>query len=132
MNYLETAAFIAAPSIVIFFGLILILISQITAPDPYESMTTARHVMHVDETTRDVLEGIVEDLEMYSQVGRRGRHSAVRNIRVADDWMPYIGDLRVTILLERTAEYLFIRQPVHQLTDPYQRAQWATEFATIC
>jgi hypothetical protein len=131
MNDLETLAFIAAPSVVILFGLILILISQITVPDPYESMTTARHVMHVDETTRDVLEGIVEDLEMYSQVGRRGRYSAVRNVRVADDWMPYIGDRLVTVLTQSTAEFLFVRQPKNQLTDPYQRAQWATQFATI-
>lgn len=134
MTQLEIIAYLAAPSVIILFGLILILLSQILKPDPYTSPDAPRHLVPastIKAEELEIIEGVVEDLEAYPQVGRRGRYSAVRNMRVADDWMPYIGDLRVTILLERTAEYLFVRQPVDQLTDPYQRAQWATELATV-
>lgn len=133
MNQLEIISYIAAPSVIIAFGVLLIIISQITKPDPYTPPNVPRHQapMTTVHAELEVIEGVVDDLEAYVQVGRRGRYSAARNMRVADDWMPYIGDIRVTILLERTAEYLFIRQPVQQLTDPYQRAQWATQLATI-
>lgn len=129
MNDLEIAAFIAAPSVFILFGFLLILISQITAPDPYTPPNPPRH--QVTHSEADVIEGIVDDVESYAQVGRRGRFSVARHVRVADNWLPYIGDLRITILQQSTAEFLFVRKTVSQLTDPFQRAQWATDLATI-
>jgi hypothetical protein len=138
MSDLEILSFIVAPAIIILFGLILILVSQITAPDPYESPNAPRHgrvgdvaIMFDDHSETTIIEGVVEDLEAYVQVGRRGRYSAARNMRVSDDWKPYIGDLRLTILTQGTAEWLFVRKTKDQLTDPYERAQWATQLATI-
>jgi len=129
VNSLDQLCFIAAPCVVILAGLLLVLISQITKPDPYVPPNAPRHSVETStaiEFNTEVYEGTIDTLESYVQVGRRGRYSAARSMPVAEDWRPYIGDLRVTILLERTAEYLFVRQPVQQLTDPYERAQWAT------
>jgi hypothetical protein len=131
MNDLETVAFIASPSVIILFGLILILVSAITAPDPYEP-PQPKHATPEEATTHyEVVEGVIDELETYPQVGRRGLYSAVRAMRVAEDWQPYIGDRLVTILMQSTTEWLFVRKPAQQLTDPWQRAQWATDLATI-
>lgn len=131
MNDLEIATFITVPSVLVLFGLILILISQITAPDPYTPSNPPRHLTTPSRSKPYVLEGVIDDLESYPQVGRRGRYSVARHMPVASDWCPYIGDRLITILQQSTTEFLFVRQAVSQLTDPYQRAQWATNLTII-
>lgn len=138
MTYIETISFIAAPSVIILFGMILILISLIFTPDRMEYIPphTSQHTAIIDPDNEDTVivhraEYLVfEDFHQYPQMGRRGLESAVRNMRVPTSWRPPVGNVRIALLETQTAEYLFARKPKDQLrTDRTHRVHRALSAA---
>lgn len=122
MTELEALTYFAAPSIVVAFGIILILIAQIFTPEYVEKEPTILHVaQHLPAPVSDdgdlTFELTVDlyDMESYPQMGRRGVASIVRQQRVTDDWYPPIASVRIALLETMTAEYLFVRKPKDQL-----------------
>lgn len=117
MNELEILCYIAAPTVLIVFGIILILAAQIFKPEEVDFVLPAepRHLAIVDEDDDTIIVShtvvgslVFEDIQDYPQMGRRGIESVVRQQRVADDWCPLIGNHRIHWLEEQTRELVFV------------------------
>jgi hypothetical protein len=122
----ETISYVVGIPSVIFCVLMLAGIA-ITISSPRTSESRFHVPRHAADEMHDPTHVMGADIEAFIQVGRHGLSSLVRYTRVASDWNPIMGSVRIALLETHTAEYLFARKPKDQLNT--ERVQFVRAYA---